>query len=306
MTARSPRCAEFARSIGADPLGSAPHSAGFLLVEWPLPWPRDPDEVPALRRVVAAARAEGLRVQLIVPRGSGGASRVVTYRADLEAPEDRYRRREWSGDLQQLAGAALDGVVGPIPVADAVDEVVDVLVCGHGKRDACCGSGGTALAVAASASGLDDEARVRVWRTSHLGGHRFAPTALVLPTGTMWAFADVALLERVVHRVGDPASVLDRYRGSTLLGAAGAQALERVAFAEIGWAWERWAWEVGEVEGRWHLRGWGPEGDERRWEAVVTAGAPVPVPDCGAPVEVRTRTQAAPVIAEVRSMPEAG
>lgn len=53
-----------------------------------------------------------------------------------------------------------------------------LLVCTNGRRDVCCALTGRALAeeVARSRPGL-------VWEASHLGGHRFAPTALVLPVG---------------------------------------------------------------------------------------------------------------------------
>ena len=39
---------------------------------------------------------------------------------------------------------------------------------------------------------------VRLWRTSHTGGHRFAPTAIALPSASLWAWADAALLAQVV------------------------------------------------------------------------------------------------------------
>lgn len=53
-----------------------------------------------------------------------------------------------------------------------------VAVCANGRRDQCCALEGRALAQQLAA--MDPEA---TWESSHLGGHRFAPTALVLPTG---------------------------------------------------------------------------------------------------------------------------
>ena len=46
---------------------------------------------------------------------------------------------------------------------------------------------GRALARAVTATGESD-----VWESTHLGGHRFAPTALVLPTGYLYGRLDVA------------------------------------------------------------------------------------------------------------------
>ena len=48
---------------------------------------------------------------------------------------------------------------------------------------------------------------MRLWRTSHTGGHRFAPTFIVLPFATLWAWADPLLLRRVVAQEGPVADV---------------------------------------------------------------------------------------------------
>ena len=53
-----------------------------------------------------------------------------------------------------------------------------VAVCANGRRDQCCALEGRALAQQLAAMEPD-----ATWESSHLGGHRFAPTALVLPTG---------------------------------------------------------------------------------------------------------------------------
>ena len=61
-----------------------------------------------------------------------------------------------------------------------VDRIV--LVCTHGTRDDCCAIMGNA-----TFRGLREELGARddvlVWQTSHLGGHRFAPTLVTLPDG---------------------------------------------------------------------------------------------------------------------------
>lgn len=58
----------------------------------------------------------------------------------------------------------------------------DVLVCAHASRDAHCAKCGPPLVealreVAAAASGKEE---VRVWPSSHVGGHRYAGNALVM------------------------------------------------------------------------------------------------------------------------------
>ena len=52
------------------------------------------------------------------------------------------------------------------------------LVCTNGKRDRCCAKFGTALYQTLSA-----KMGTAVWQTTHLGGHRFAPTLMSFPAG---------------------------------------------------------------------------------------------------------------------------
>ena len=56
-----------------------------------------------------------------------------------------------------------------------------LLVCANGRRDRCCGHEGGRLADALWRGPHAD----RVLTCTHLGGHRFAPTALLLPVGAL-------------------------------------------------------------------------------------------------------------------------
>ena len=247
----APACSDWARSQDLSPIGSAGHYQGYLLVEVPLPWPAEISEVAELAGVAELALRAGLRLQAIAPGADAGASRT----ADQPRRLIYYRtaRPGWAGPLrrrERLAGP------GAAPLAETVAEllatpdgqadspansqavggadghgVVDVLVCTHGRRDACCGGRGTDLVRALAVAGLSGAStrpsgpggdgpapEVRLWRTSHTGGHRFAPTALVLPSATLWAWADVDLLDRVVGAHGPLSEVVGRYRGCATLG----------------------------------------------------------------------------------------
>jgi hypothetical protein len=63
-----------------------------------------------------------------------------------------------------------------------------LLVCANGRRDRCCGHAGGRLAERLWAGPRAD----RVLTCTHLGGHRFAPTALMLPTGALHGRLDPA------------------------------------------------------------------------------------------------------------------
>jgi hypothetical protein len=280
------RCAEWARSEDVDPVGTAGDATGWLLVEWPLPWPRAAEDVPGLAPVFAALAGSGVRLQLVVPDGQGGSRRrvVLHRRGGTDGWFDgctRHAREVASAEVVDAAVALVAGEHGDGHSAPGID----VLVCGHGTRDRCCGSLGTALAVKPGPG-------VHVRRTSHLGGHRFAPTGLVLPEATSWAFLDVDALRRVVNRSGPLDDLLPRYRGCAALGSPAAQALDRVAFAEIGWSWldhRRRALDVGPDRVR--LEAVGRSGDLLAWEAVVAAGRTLPVPECGREIADARKTE---------------
>jgi hypothetical protein len=77
-------------------------------------------------------------------------------------------------DLADIAAGALRdwGRADPDPL---------LLVCANGRRDRCCGHSGGRLADALWRGPYAD----RVLTCTHLGGHRFAPTALLLPIGAL-------------------------------------------------------------------------------------------------------------------------
>lgn len=270
-------CSGWTREQLVDPIGTAGNYSGFLVLEYPLPWPREASELDGLSDIASAAKALNVRLQAVVPERPG-AGRVTMYRWDEAL--SRYAGRERvvaPADVPSLAG---DLLAGDRAGAELVQKV-DALICTHGSRDRCCGASGTKLHMEALAKGLGPTVRIR--RTSHLGGHRFAPTALLLPEGSCWAFLDYEALAQIVHRRGPVSEQLGRYRGCTGLGSPAAQALERALLAEVGWSLfgrRRTVTEAG--AGLFDIATASPEGDERSWRGRITAGRRVGVPTCPA------------------------
>jgi hypothetical protein len=83
-------------------------------------------------------------------------------------------------DLREVLIAASHGEL-PAWGSRTTDPLM--LVCTNSKRDLCCALEGRPLAQALS----DDPTTAdSVLEVSHIGGHRFAPTVLVLPTGHVY------------------------------------------------------------------------------------------------------------------------
>ena len=178
-------CAALCRSAREPLRDTAPPGArAWLAVEHPGPWPAFgwPPDLPAgVVEVLTAAPAYSVRPQLIrrpdrEGRTATGERVVLVAGGPVGA---RWLERRLTSDLcdvEKLDLAALaDG--GPpgfgAPLGDRV-----LLVCTHGKRDACCARYGAPVARELAARGLP------AWETTHVGGDQFAANLVCLPEGT--------------------------------------------------------------------------------------------------------------------------
>jgi hypothetical protein len=110
-------------------------------------------------------------------------------------------------DLQAVRRGDRDAVIASLPELSPVGEPI-LLVCTNGKRDECCALLGRPIVtdLAARAPG-------RVWESSHLGGHRFAPTATLLPAGIMYGRLDVETAAAILAAADRGETTLTNVRG---------------------------------------------------------------------------------------------
>lgn len=151
-----------------EPLaGTAPTESHLLVVEAPGRWGAAPladCSLPAADRSALADLPPHWRV-------------ILARRPDR--PLRRQRERfVWRSDPDGTARQwrlPVDAAVLPdrLPGTGRVVAAPILLVCTNGGRDRCCALRGRPL--------LDRLSSSEVWECSHLGGHRFAPTALRLP-----------------------------------------------------------------------------------------------------------------------------
>lgn len=102
----------------------------------------------------------------------------------------------------------------------------------------------------------------------------------------MWGRLDGDLAGRIVRRRGPVDDVLARYRGCAGLTSPQVQAVEREAFAQIGWDWldyRRRGTMLDDTMVR--LEALSPSGELLAWEAEVWTGRTLTVPPCRPPSE---------------------
>jgi hypothetical protein len=252
-----------------------------VLVETPLPWPKPALDHPHLQGLASQLGHSTVPIRLLAaqPWSGGPETEIVVFdRAGGGATERRYRV-EGPEQLADLGRALLDPTLadhraligGPDPAGDAL------LLCTQGSHDVCCGSEGTRLATALS----EEWPELVVYQVSHTGGHRFAPTAMTLPGGRMWADLDLDRVRQIMAATGDPEALAARCRGWWGAEQGAAQVAERAVFAAVGWSLDQRTRSVSALDGdsgRYLVEAAG-----MRWQVDVAEGRQVPTIACRQP-----------------------
>lgn len=296
---RPTSCSSWARGESVDPIGTAGSYVCVVMIEWTGPWPSDVSDLSPLAKVVGVLAGHQVRVLLVKPALPGNVQRVISFRRDNSDWFSGFGRRVDEVALSDVGELAMALGRAELPFDFDTGEV-DLLICTHGARDACCGSAGTRLVLDISARRplALGRAHMNIWRTSHLGGHRFAPTAIVMPEGTAWAYLQPEMIRGIFHRDIDHHDLLRSYRGCLGIAPRAAQAVERVGFRETGWEWLSHPRRVVE-----HGNGWftvesaGSGGERFAWKGLVVDGRKLPVPVCRMPIECAEKTESELVVA---------
>lgn len=240
----------------------------WLLLEQPGPWGAKAFTSsrldPALGRALES-RADGTNVRLGLirqpARDSGGdrgtRRRVFVAHTVPSAGWIREALVEDPGELLGLDFAALGrGEHGGFGSAHHGPPLA--LVCTNGKRDRCCAVLGRPLAAELASSGNGE-----VWEVTHLGGHRFSPTMLVLPYGYAYGRLDAGTAKQVLDATREGRMVPSGCRGRSawqrpgqaaelavreLTGEELADALVASPTVELGA--DRWTVDVTHADGR--------------------------------------------------------
>lgn len=163
-----PRC-----SLGAldEPLaGTAPYAQGWLLIAAQGSWGAHAVESHSGKPLQTWAQERGLRIMLVRQH----------HRDDVEV--NKY----WiSNSRGTLRTGLLSSPGTPPDLGDSTLAEPLLIICTNGARDQCCSIEGIALRKSVQEK-LSDSERRHLWEGTHIGGHRFAPTALYLPGNVVY------------------------------------------------------------------------------------------------------------------------
>ena len=219
------RCATVSRDLDEPIAGTAATARTWLLLEQSGPWGAQALTMshldPVLGRALEkAAEGTGVRIALIRRPGRHadfGTPAVRQVYAAHTTPGNAWLHGATTCTPEQLLGldfAAL-GKGDPRSFESALQGRPHTgdplaLVCTNGKRDRCCALLGRPLAAELAASGVEG-----AWEVTHLGGHRFSPTLLVLPYGYAYGRAQAPHVKEILQGVREGRVVVEGCRGGS-------------------------------------------------------------------------------------------
>jgi hypothetical protein len=215
---------------------AAPSVKQWLLIECRGRWApkiRDTEALPSQLRQALGTIEEQLpqvRPMLIRRPKTDGQT---CHRIAVVSPRDK--EGTWEVKRENLASVNASALVQVLagkaaPPEDAAPLTRPLwLVCTHGRRDRCCARLGVPFWDA-----MNQVTEADVWQCSHLGGHRFAATAVHLPSGLCYGRLEPseARALTMAHAQGEVYR-LDRLRGRTNLSRP-AQAAEILLRERLG------------------------------------------------------------------------
>lgn len=203
----------FCRHLAAaeSAAGSAARATCWLLVEQAGSWGKkaatESDLDPVLgARLDALATSAGGRFGLIRKPGQrahhAGDARTVVIAGNLADEAWLVRGEVATAEVLTSLSAAMLNASRPTDLLAKLPQLHETrspiaLVCTNGKRDVCCAIAGRPVANQAAKL-----AAGQVFETSHTGGHRFAPTGVLLPSGLTFSRLQASELVAALQAAG--------------------------------------------------------------------------------------------------------
>ncbi|MHC5913849.1 MAG: sucrase ferredoxin, partial [Nostoc sp.] len=249
-------CSLVSKTNKEDPIGTAGTCDHWLIMELSQPWPQNLfQEHPTIKPLIGlfqkliVKHGVKLRPMLIAPDreySHPGFTRVLYYYRPTKL-FSQFEKQEFvvpEGEATALVTAILKQLIQhPNDLSkfqqyrQPTSHIRELMVCTHAQVDLACGRFGTPLyrrlrkEYAPASNG-----KLRVWQTTHFGGHQFAPTLVDLPQGCLWGHLEPEVLDLLVNRNGSVSGLRQFYRGW-----AGLTKFEQIVECEIwmllGWTW---------------------------------------------------------------------
>jgi hypothetical protein len=240
-------CAEESCELQEDTIGCALNRQYYILIEFPPPWAPHPLDSKSLSHKFQALKTKinletELFIRLVFIYNSKyyqeGYNRLIIYFQQQDSSLVYTKKEFLLSDIED-AVPIVENCIRRETIASEDTNIPtrDILICTHGSHDKCCAKYGNPFYRQALKT-LETLSlpHVRVWQSSHFGGHRFAPTMIDLPDARYYGRLDQKSLTNILTKTGDIQVFKNVYRGWGVLPWQ-VQILERELILKYGWEW---------------------------------------------------------------------
>ena len=245
-------CSVVSKANGEDPLGSAEYYDHWFVFEVPRPWGSSLWDYPPLKYLMKLSTKlilqKGLIIKVVMVAPDKEYShpdqtRVIHYYRP-KAMLAKFDKQEYLLPDPQVVIPLLETILYKPKQLDIFSSyyqetkhIRDIIVCTHTQVDLACGRFGTPIYQKLRKDyATKTDGKLRVWQSSHFGGHQFAPTLIDLPAGRLWGHVEFDTLDSLIWHNGNLKELRPFYRGW-----AGWVKWLQIAEGEI-WLQEDWEW----------------------------------------------------------------
>tara|TARA_B100000945_G_scaffold119119_1_gene94764 strand:- start:602 stop:1552 length:951 start_codon:yes stop_codon:yes gene_type:complete len=212
-------CSIETRQIGEPLAGTAPYAKHFVLITWPKKyWQYDALES---KGGFPTGLKKWMKSQSAI---SGKVSVRLVSRKELNNESvDIYIYPEKICYLnikpEKIFGVLNSHFINECSLKN-IPKIIkkdQILVCTHGRHDKCCAKFGQELAENLRDQLKDQQDKIEVFDSSHLGGHRFAPTMIDFPSGSSYGHLTSSEIPDYLESRKQGMVYAEAYRGSVFL-----------------------------------------------------------------------------------------
>ena len=278
LATEAPTCSEHSQSIALDPCGTALNIDAVVLIELPLPWPKPVFMHSYLKGLDSLIHTSmgATRVLACQPSSDKRTTKVTVFYKEDENFDKWVFKLKSKESLMELINALTSSKPERITSGIQVKEKKEaILLCTQGSHDICCGSKGTRLAELME----EHDTGVELFKVSHLGGHRFSPTAMTMPDGRMWAGLDSETLSSILEKRIEVKEIAKLCRGWTGAIKGPEQIAEIEVFKQIGWELDNQKRQIltNALDDEWSVE---ILTENERWLVDIRKGREVPTITC--------------------------
>ncbi len=205
-------CKDISSSAGEHLYGTAPRVDHWFLLEYPGHWEKDIPENTSLPQSVKDELSKLLgsftssRLQLIKGSSLKNPSICFYYIDSSEFDPKAYKFK--LNSYEDIIGLDLLNLIKSGDISDVESDEKLALICTHGSYDSCCGKNGTPVY-----NEISKNENLSVWRSTHVGAHRFSSNVVMLPEGIYYGRIDQKNLGKMIRSHLNNEIYLDCFRG---------------------------------------------------------------------------------------------